>query len=89
MADLVTNGLTTPQGWDDGPRARRDGPKGLVPSTWLRREVRAEYTGPDGKERIASGCLLDWFPFGPCLNVEGARTLISWDRITILELVGD
>jgi hypothetical protein len=30
---------------------------------------------------------LDWCPVGPVLNVRGARTLVSCDRIGILELV--
>jgi hypothetical protein len=32
---------------------------------------------------------LDWCPVGLTMNFGGARTLIAWDRLSLLELVED
>ena len=68
---------------------RRSGPKGLLPSTWLERTLRIEYAGAKGEARETTGALLDLYPAGPVLNVGGAKTLISWDRLVLAELVED
>jgi hypothetical protein len=39
--------------------------------------------GPEGVE------LRVLYPAGPVLNVGGAKTLISWDRLVLCELVED
>lgn len=82
----ATGTATTPPGWNDTPRPKRNGYKGMLPSTWLNREVRLEYVGANGKPANSTGLLLDWYPFGPVLCIEGARTLLCWDRICLLEL---
>jgi hypothetical protein len=69
------------------PLPKRAAPRGMLPTTWLNRGLRVEYTGSDGGGRATSGLLLDWCPIGPVLNIRGARTLVSCDRIGILELV--
>lgn len=78
--------VTTPPGWDDAPRPKRNGYRGMLPSTWLQRTVRVEYTDAAGKACSTSGVLADFYPVGPVFVVDGAKTLIGWDRICLLEL---
>ncbi len=68
--------------------AKRGGPKGLLPSTWLSRALRLEYV-VCGELRQATGTLLDVYPAGPVLNAGGARTLIAWDTVAVVELIDD
>jgi len=65
------------------------GPKGLLPSTWLERTLKVSYTDARGACVETSGTLLDLYPAGPVLGIEGAKTLISWDRLVVCELVED
>jgi hypothetical protein len=65
------------------------GPKGLLPSTWLERTLRVSYVDCYGGGQEASGTLLDLYPAGPILNIGGAKTLLSWDRLAVVELVED
>jgi hypothetical protein len=81
MAAPTTNG--------DAPLPRRGGPKGMLPSTWLNRSLRVEYTDCYGTGQETSGVLLDFFPAGAVLSIKGAKTLISWDRLAVVELVED
>ena len=67
---------------------KRAGPKGL-PSTWLNRELRVEYVSASGLAVEASGILLDTYPVGPVLSLGGAKTLLCWDSVRLLELVED
>ncbi len=83
------NGMTRPAGYDETPLPRRNGPKGLLPSTWLNRSLRVDYIDASGLAVTASGTLLDWFPLGLVLNVEGSRTLVSWERVCVVDLVND
>lgn len=68
---------------------RRNGPKGLLPSTWLTRTLKLEYVDAFGAGQATSGILLDVFPAGPVLSMGGAKTLICWERLVICELVED
>jgi hypothetical protein len=69
---------------------KRGGPKkGLLPSTWLERTLKVAYTDCYGSGQETSGTLLDFYPTGPILNVAGAKTMISWDRLVLCELVED
>jgi hypothetical protein len=68
---------------------KRQAPKGLLPSTWLERTLKLEYVDGFGAGVEASGVLLDFYPAGPILNVEGARRLICWERLVWCELVED
>ncbi len=68
---------------------KRGGPKGLMPSTWTNRTLRLEYVGGDGLMRESSGTLLDCYPAGAIINIKGAKTLLSWDRLVLAELVED
>ncbi len=73
----------------DKPLPRRLGTRSMLPSTWLTRELRIEYTGADGRAATTDGVLCDWCPTGPILLVAGARTVFAWDRLVLVELVGD
>ncbi len=87
---MLENGaMTTPATPGDAPLPKRNGPRGMLPSTWLNRELRLEYLDADDKATTATAVLLDWFPFGPCLNIGGARVLVSWERLVVVELVED
>ena len=68
---------------------KRASPKGLVPSTWLERTLKLEYVDGFGVGQATSGTLLDLYPVGPVLNIGGAKTLLSWDRLVLRELVED
>ena len=68
---------------------KRAGPKGRLPSTWLERTLRVAYVDCRGAGQETSGTLLDLYPAGPVLNIGGARTLLSWDRLVLCELVED
>jgi hypothetical protein len=68
---------------------KRNGPKGLLPSTWLERTLKVAYTDCYGSGQETSGTLLDLYPAGPILNIGGAKTLLSWDRLVLCELVED
>ncbi len=68
---------------------KRSAPKGLLPSTWLERTLKLEYVDGFGAGACASGVLLDFFPAGPVLHIDGVKTLISWDRLVLCELVED
>jgi hypothetical protein len=68
---------------------RRGGPKGLLPSTWLERTLKVSYTDAFGMGVETTGTLLDLYPAGPVLNLNGVKALISWDRLTVVELIED
>jgi hypothetical protein len=68
---------------------KRAGPKGLLPSTWLERTLKVAYTDCYGSGQETSGTLLDLYPAGPVLNIGGVKTLLSWDRLVLCELVED
>jgi hypothetical protein len=59
----------------------------MLPSTWTGQELRIVYTDCCGSGQATSGILLDMYPVGPVLNIRGARKLISWDRLAMIELV--
>ncbi len=79
--------MTTPPGYDDKPLPERNGHRGMVPSTWLGRSVKLEYTDAHGLGVETSGILLDWCGTGPVFNLAGAKVLVAWDRVCLLELV--
>ena len=81
--------MTTPGGFEDSPLPKRNGHRGMLPSTWLGRSVRLAYTDAHGLGVETSGILLDWCPVGPVLSLAGGKVLLSWDRLVMLELVSD
>jgi hypothetical protein len=68
---------------------KRTAPKGMLPSTWLSRAVRIQYTDCHGTGQETSGQLLDLYPCGPVFALGGAKTCVSWDRLALIELVED
>ena len=80
--------MTTPTTNGEAPLPKRAS-KGMLPSTWVRRELRVEYTDADGRAARTSGTLLDWCPAGVVLSVLGNMPLIAWERLVLLELVND
>ena len=67
----------------------RNGYRGMLPWTWLERTLRIEYTNAAGEARNTTGVLADFYPVGPVFVVGGAKTLISWECICLLELRED
>ena len=86
MAEMAR---TIPNANGEAPLPRRAGTRGLLPSTWLSRTVRLEYTDAAGRAAATDGVLLDWCGAGVLLNVAGAKTLLAWDRLVLCELVED
>ena len=80
--------MTAPDG-NGQIHVKRSAPKGLLPSTWMQRTLRVSYVDAHGSGVETSGTLLDLYPAGPVLNVEGRRTMICWERLTVLELQPD
>ena len=73
----------------EAPVPRRAGTRGLLPSTWLNRRLRVEYVDADGRGARTDGVLLDWCGAGPLVLIAGGKTLLSWDRLVLCELVED
>jgi len=71
------------------PLERRSGPRTLLPATWVGRTVHASYVGADGAGVESEGTLLDLYPFGVVMNVEGERAAVSWDALRAVTLVND
>jgi hypothetical protein len=80
--------MTAPTKNGEAPLPKRNGPKGLLPSTWLQRALRLEYV-VCGELRETTGTLLDVYPAGPVVNAGGARTLIAWETVAVVELIED
>jgi hypothetical protein len=85
----IVEAMTAPTVDGQPSLPKRTGPKGLLPSTWLERTLKLEYVDSFGVGQATSGTLLDLYPAGPILNVGGAKTMISWDRLVLCELVED
>jgi hypothetical protein len=85
----ILDAMTAPDKNGTPSLPKRQAPKGLLPSTWLQRTLKVEYTDCYGAGVETSGVLLDVFPVGLILNLNGAKALISWDRLTVVELVED
>ena len=69
------------------PSSYSGGPKPLMPGSWLSRGVRVEYRDDDGRAQSLSGKLLDLYPSGLAVGVNGCRMLLSWDALILCELV--
>jgi hypothetical protein len=84
----ILDAMTRPQTNGEAPLPKRGAPKGLLPGTWHNRTLKLEYV-VCGDLRTTEATLLDVYPAGPVINAAGARTLIAWDTIAVLELVND
>ncbi len=89
MTIEIVEAMTRPDVNGTPSLPKRTGPKGLLPSTWLERGLRVTYVDAFGAGVETSGILLDFYPAGPVLNIGGAKTLISWDRLVLCELAED
>lgn len=85
----ILEAMTRPDSNGAPALPKRAGPKGLLRSTWLERTLRVSYVDCYGGGQEASGTLLDLYPAGPILSLNGAKALISWDRLTLVELIED
>jgi hypothetical protein len=89
MMTEILEAMTAPTVDGQPTLPERTAPKGLLPSTWLTRTLKLEYVDGFGAGVEASGVLLDFYPAGPILNVEGVKKLICWERLVWCELVED
>ena len=88
MTEILSSTLTTkPASNGEAPLPKRSAPKSLLPSTWISRTVKVSYGGSLGKEAI--GTLLDIYPFGPILRLDGETTALAWDSVRSVPLVND
>ncbi len=60
-----------------------------LPSTWLNRGLSIQYRNAYDEGVETSGILAGLFPFGMIVNIKGAKTVISWDAVRVVELVED
>ncbi len=84
VSELVTKPPTN----GERPLPRRQ-PKGLLPGTWVGRTLRLEYLDAWGAGATTDATLLELYPFGPVLSIDGAKTALSWDRLVLAELTDD
>ena len=89
MTEETAAYMAAPIASGERPLPRRVGTRGLLPSTWLNRTLRVEYTDAAGRGATTSGTLADWTPVGPVLLVAGARTILAWECLRLIELVED
>ena len=85
----ILEAMTRPTAAGTPALPKRNGPRGLLPSTWLERGLRVTYVDAFGAGVETSGTLLDLYPAGPVLNIGGVKTMLSWDRLVLCELVED
>ena len=80
---------TTPTTNGEPVLPKRVGGRTLLPSTWLKHELKIEYQDGDGKAAHTSGNFLDWCPTGVILNCDGTHTVFAWERLVTIERVED
>ena len=85
----IIDAMTKPDSNGTPSLPKGAGPKGLLPSTWLERTLRLEYVDGFGTGVQASVVLLDFYPAGPVLHIDGVKTLICWERLVLAHLVED
>jgi hypothetical protein len=85
----ILEAMTKPESNGTPALPKRSGPKGMLPSTWLERTLKVAYTDCYGMGVEASGVLLDYFPAGPVMHIDGVKTLICWERLVLAQLVED
>ena len=89
MTEDLAAYMTAPASNGEAPLPRRIGTRSMLPSTWLNRSLRVEYVDASGKAATTEGVLCDWCPVGPVLLIAGARTIVGWERLCLIELAGD
>ena len=89
MTEDLAAYMTAPTTNGDRPLPRRVGVRTMLPLSWMQRELRVSYVAADGSGQETRGTLADWTPVGPVLLIAGARTVLAWERLVLVELVGD
>ena len=89
MAEELGVYMTAPTTNGDKSLPKRAGVRTMIPSTWIDRTMRIEYVGASGDARETTATFLDWTPVGLLLNIAGAKTLLAWERLVLLELQED
>ncbi len=89
MTEDVAAYMSAPTSNGDKPLPRRVGTRSMLPSTWISRPLRIEYTDASGLAATTDAVLLDWCPVGMLVLIAGAKTLLSWDRLVLAELRED
>jgi hypothetical protein len=88
LTEILASSLTTkPTQGGDKVLLKRQGPKPMIPASWMERGMRIEYVDAHGRGVETSAKLLDTYPAGLILAVDGARMLLSWERLVLVELV--
>ena len=92
MTIEILDAMTRPDVNGTPSLPKRAAPKGLLPSTWLERTLKVAYVDVRGAGVETSGTLLDLYPFGPVLSLEGLegeKTALSWDSLRSVTLIND
>ena len=91
MTEVIDRDVAAPVavGSDAKLLPRRNGQRSMIPSTWVGRSLRIEYTDAYGKGQKTSATLLDWTPVGMVLDTYGAKAIIPWERLAWIELIPD
>ncbi len=87
----ITDGAiyTVPQTNGEAPLAKRNGPRGMLPPTWVSRSVKVAYVDAYGGGQESTAALLDWCSMGPVLNLAGERTVLAWESLRSVTLIND
>jgi hypothetical protein len=89
----ILEAMTAPTTDGQPSLPRRQAPKGLLPSTWLERAVRIQYTDAYGAGVETSGVLADLYPFGMvvsgCASEGATKMCLSWEAVRVVELIND
>jgi len=84
---ITEQAMTAPDANGKPSLPKRNPPRGMVPLSWLGRSVVIEYRSAGDEAVNTSAKLLDYCGLGVVLNLKGARTIMSWDAIRLIELV--
>lgn len=87
--ELMNTVQTTPATNGEPVLAKRSGVRTMLPTTWLKHELKIEYQDGDGKAAYTSGNFLDWCTTGVILNCDGTQAVFAWERLVTIERVSD
>ena len=90
MTEILGNlAMTRPESNGTPALPKRSGPKALLPSTWVERTLKVAYVDASGSGVESTGTLLDLYPFGPVMSLEGEKTALAWESLRSVTLVND
>jgi len=87
--EILEAAMTRPTAAGTPSLPKRNGPRGMLPPTWVSRSVKVAYVDAHGFGQESTAALLDWCAMGPVLNLAGERTVLSWDCLRSLTLIND